>query len=143
MSPAWLKYIVCIIIYNPNDDEVFLGKRPKGSAEAGKWAFLGGSGAFETSQSRENFALQELQYDLNIEVDDARLGLFKTIVLGDRQSLLIEDIFYYEADRKIRVSGRERAPEEGRWFSMVEIEEMNERGEMAFDNFKVLEEFAE
>ena len=138
--PKWFKCVACVIVCN-SQNEIFLGKRPKGVKEQGKWGISGGVGDFGVSQSREDFALRELLYDLNIKIDPVKLFFFKTIVYGDRKFLQIEDIFYYEEDGPISVSGRRRVPVEGQWFSAGEIKKMYKRGEIAFDNFEIIIEF--
>ena len=138
--PKWFRCVVCVIVYN-SQDKIFLGRRREGEAEGGKWAILGGSGAFGESDSRLDFARRELEYDVRIEVNPERLEPFTTIIHCNKESLVVEDYFFYREDGKMEVARNERAPAEGKWFSMEEIQRMNENGKIAFDNYKILSEF--
>ena len=139
--PAWFKYVACVVVYNSRG-EVFLGKRREGEAEGGKWAILGGSGAFGESENRRDFARRELQYDIRINFNPERLIHLTTIVLyAPKDSLLIEDYFYYKEDGTVTLTKNNKALVGGRWFSMEDIEKMARKGEIAFDNYKTLKLF--
>lgn len=139
----WLECVACIIVYNSRH-QIFLGRRPEGSMEGGKWGLLGGTGAFEESEDRFDFAWRELQYDLGNRVHFGRLEHFNTVLFGDRKFLRVEEIYSYsyKEDEPIWLSGKERAPVEGKWFSIGEIKELNKKGGIAFDNFEIIMEFA-
>ena len=139
--PEWFKYVACVIVCNSQGD-IFLGKRRNGEAEAGKWAILGGSGTFEESQDRRDFAKRELKYDVHLKINLDNLKLFTTLMLYlPEYSLLIEDYFYYQENGIVQVTKNKKAPAEGRWFSIKEIQEMAGRDEIAFDNYKMLKLF--
>jgi len=141
IRPKWFKYVACVIVYN-SKGEILLGKRREGETEGGKWAILGGVGAFGESESRRDFARRELQYDVGIEFNEAGLRLLKAVVSGDLESLVLKDYFHYDAgNEEISATGNPKAPEEVRWFAIEAIREMQDRGEIAFDNYKILEEF--
>lgn len=139
--PAWFKFVACVIVYNSRGD-VFLGKRRNGEAEAGKWAILGGSGAFGESGSRYDFAKRELEYDVRLKINPDNLKPLTILVLClPEGSLLIEDYFYYQKDGGVQITENKKAPAGGRWFPMAEIQEMAENGQIAFDNYKTLKLF--
>jgi hypothetical protein len=142
MKPLWFKCVACIIVYSPWKKKFFLGKRNWIGEEGGKWAVMGGVGAFADSQTRKDFAESELKYDLDIVVDSDWLEPFTPNFSGDQKTLVVEDYFYYLVyGKEIGVSKREKAPTEGRWFSLEEIKIMAQRGEIAFGNDKMLEAF--
>lgn len=141
--PKWFKYISCVIVYNSRK-EILLGKRKEGQAEAGKWGLLGGVGAFGKSKSRWDFVVRELQYDIAIKLNHALFRFFRTVVLNHLAEFMdIEDYFcyYYAGDRPVRATKNLKAPEEVRWFSLEEIKQMNEGGEIAFNNYEIISEF--
>lgn len=139
--PKWFKYVSCVIVYN-SQGRIFLGKRKKREAEGGKWAILGGSGAFGESGNRYDFARRELEYDVRLKINPDNLKLLTTLVLClPEDSLLVEDYFYYREDGGVQVTGNKKAPARGEWFSIAEIQEMDKRGEVAFDNYKTLQLF--
>lgn len=136
----WFRYVSCVIVIN-SKNQVFLGKRPAGVAESGKWAILGGSGAFGESSSRRDFARKELEYDVKLKYTPEKLEHFHTLVIPTPDGLVIEDYFIYKEDGKVKVSGKEKAPVEGRWFLPEELDVLKGRGEIAFDNYNILREY--
>jgi len=141
--PKWFKCVACVIVYNHRGD-VFLGKRKSGEVEGGKWAILGGVGAFGESTNSYDFAKRELKYDVRLRFNPDNLIPLNTLVFCSPDgSLLVEYYFCYRKDGGVRVTDNEKAPEEGRWFSMEEIQGMAKRGEIAFDNYKTLKLFEE
>mgnify|MGYP001565853452 CR=1 FL=1 len=141
--PVWFKYVSCVIVYNSGGN-VFLGKRRDGEAEAGKWAILGGSGAFGESQNRHDFARRELEYDVRLKINPDNLKPLTTLVLCLPEGyLLIEDYFCYQQEGGVQVTENKKAPAEGRWFSMKAIQEMAQNRQIAFDNYKTLKKLFE
>lgn len=139
--PEWFRCVSCVIVYN-SENKILLGKRKEGQAEAGKWGLLGGVGAFGESKSRWDFTRRELQYDVMIKFDPAALRLFKIIISGDLESLVLEDYLCYDAgDQQISATDNLKAPEEVRWFSAEEIKRLQGKGEIAFNNFEIIMEF--
>lgn len=142
MKKHWFECVACVIVYN-SARQIFLGKRPQGSAEGGKWGIVGGIGEFKSSRDRFDFPFRELKYDLGNRVDYGRLEHVETVFFGDRKFLRVEEIYSYKTDDPIWVSGKRRAPVEGIFFSIGEIGELNNRGIIAFDNFDLIKRFAE
>lgn len=139
-QPQWFNCVACVILYRVKDGDIqyLLGKR-----RDGKWALVGGSGAFEVARDPFDFAVRETLYDLNIDIFPEKLEYFSSKANCTQGFLGVENYFSYQVkeDEEIEATGFERAPTEARWFSMEEIGEMAERGEMAFDNDVVLNDF--
>jgi len=142
--PEWFQCVACVILYN-SDKKILLGKRRKEEKEGGKWAILGGSGAFEESKSPRDFAKRELKWDIKInKIDCRKLRYFATISKQSQGTLTIENYFYYKYDeknKKIKVTGKYKSPEKVKWFSIEKIRNSKEECEIAFNNGEILEKF--
>ena len=147
IQPKWFTPVACVIFYRRNVShlEFLLGKRKEKEAYGGKWGLVGGSGAFwEGAENPLDFAIREAVYDLKIAVDPERLQYFTEKIKCSRTSLILEIYFSYEleAGQEVEVTGNDKAPDNCRWFSMEEMIAMWQRGEIAFNNHEVLQEFS-
>jgi hypothetical protein len=142
--PKWFKPVACVIIWRIvclGEAQFLLGKRK----EDGKWALVGGSGAFwEGSKNLIDFAWREAVYDLGASLNPEKLELFTMESSGDSQEITLEIYFSYQMskEQEVKVTQNPRAPENCGWFSLREIMEMAGRGEIAFDNDKIIRRFA-
>lgn len=137
----WFQCVACVILYN-SDRKILLGKRRE-EPEKGKWAILGGSGAFEKSKNLRDFAVREVKYDIGIEVDPKELKHFWIIFKQNQDSLIIENYFYYEVGKNnnIRTTDDYKAPERVEWFSIKKITKKEIEGQIAFNNYEVINKF--
>lgn len=129
---------------NGSNVEFLLGRRKEKEVEGGKWGFIGGTGAFwEGAENPVDFAHREAVYDLKIALNPEKLVQFTEKIKCSQTSLIVEVYFSYEleAGQEVEVTGNEKAPDVCQWFSIEQIRTMQERGEIAFDNCEVLEEF--
>lgn len=146
IRPKWFLPVACVIFYrvNGSDLEFLLGKRKEKEIEGGKWGLVGGSGAFwEGAEDPFDFALREAVYDLKVTMRPEALEYFADRIMCSQKRLILEIYFSYkvEANQNIEVTGNEKAPDACQWFSIKEIEEMAEKGQIAFDNNKILRLF--
>lgn len=110
----------------------------------GKWALVGGSGAFwEGATGKFDFARSEAIYDLAINLDVWQLKYFTHRLKSEDKLLILELYFSYELPltQEVGVTSNEKAPDDCRWFSIEKINEMAERGEIAFNNHEIVQEF--
>jgi len=146
IKPKWFVPVACVIVYrmNGSNTEFLLGIRKEKEVEGGKWGLVGGTGAFwEGAENPVDFAHKEAVYDLKISIDSERLQQFAEKTKCSRTSLIVEVYFSCELEtgQEVKVTGNEKAPDACQWFSIEQIRMMQERGEIAFDNYGVLEEF--
>ena len=135
-----------MIFYRKNDSglEFLLGKRKAKEVEGGKWALIGGTGAFwEGAENIFDFAQREAFYDLFVSVNLGKLNYFIDRVKRKGMRLILELYFSYrlEANEEVEVTGNKKAPDECRWFSRRELKEAEKGGEIAFDNYQTLKLF--
>lgn len=142
----WFVPVACVIIYRKSGSnlelEFLLGKRKEKEAEGGKWGLVGGTGAFwEGAENLADFARREVIYDLKIDMDLERLQYFAERVKHSRTSLTLEVYFSYEleADKETEVTGNVKAPDACQWFTIEEITAMQQRGEIAFNNYEIIQ----
>ncbi len=150
IKPKWFVLVACVIFFRARKNianlEFLLGKRKEKETEGGKWGLIGGTGAFwEGADSPVDFAYREAVYDLNTHLDPAWFQYFTHKVKRDPASLIFEFYFSYEMEpgRWPPVTTNEKAPDDCQWFSMEEIMAMQQRGEVAFNNHEILQEFIE
>ena len=146
IKPEWFLPVACVIVYRMNGSnmEFLLGRRKEKEVEGGKWGLIGGTGAFwEGAENPVDFAHREAVYDLKISIDPGRLQQFAEKIKCSQANLIAEVYFSceLEAGQGVEVTGNDKAPDICQWFSIEQIRMMQERGEVAFDNYGVLEEF--
>jgi len=134
----WLSLVVCVVLYkfkerleDPHDYEFLLVKR-----DDGKWAIPGGVGGSEVTNNIFDFAKVEVMYDTDFQLLPQNLEELKTVVskCGKKITIFLSyNIGKYTTIYEDGLSGE--------LFSLERILQMNDNGQIAFNNTEIIKEF--